>query len=138
MPRFSAALTASLAAALAACSPAVHPENIEPADTGGAYQAQYRDPVRSTKEPAFLISERLNAEKCLPALGGETYNTGKGMGLDVIALKGERLSRGDLVDIRILEDEVFTGEYEISRDGTLKLPYLDAIRAQPRAYVHKP
>jgi protein involved in polysaccharide export with SLBB domain len=45
---------------------------------------------------------------------------------------GERLSRNDLVDVRVDDDEVLNGQYVISRDGTLKLPFLDPIPAQGR------
>lgn len=49
------------------------------------------------------------------------------------ALQGEQLTRNDLVNIRVGDDETFNGDYVVSRDGTLKLPFLDPIRAQGRS-----
>ncbi|MGO4916713.1 polysaccharide biosynthesis/export family protein [Pseudogemmobacter sp. W21_MBD1_M6] len=48
-------------------------------------------------------------------------------------LAGERLSRNDLLDVRIGDDETFTGSYVISRDGMLKLPFLAPLQAQGRS-----
>jgi protein involved in polysaccharide export with SLBB domain len=47
-------------------------------------------------------------------------------------LRGERLTRNDLLDVRVAEDETFNGDYVISRDGMLKLPFLKPILAQGR------
>ncbi|APZ52182.1 polysaccharide biosynthesis/export family protein [Salipiger abyssi] len=110
----------------AGCGPAPSPENIGQIRAGGGYQAQYRDPVTSTQSEPLLLSERMNAEKCRPW----DRAGGKGGGLVATALRGERLSRNDLVDIRVSDDETFNGDYVVSRDGSLKLPFLPPIPAQ--------
>ncbi|WP_341365903.1 polysaccharide biosynthesis/export family protein [Yoonia sp. BS5-3] len=122
------------AAVLSSCASYDVPDNLEPVDAGDGYQAQYRaiDVTRSNAQ--FLRSATINARKCLPLRGGieAQQNGGKGGGLAAIALKGERLTRNDLVDIRVGDDETFNGDYVISRDGTLKLPFLRPITAQGR------
>lgn len=120
---------------LVGCASYDVPDNIEPVAQGDGYQAQYRAPTRTRDEPGFLQSAALNAQKCLPLGGGAGPDGGwsKSGGLDAVALQGERLSRNDLLDVRIGEDETFNGDYVISRDGTLKLPFLAPIRAQGRS-----
>lgn len=118
--------------ALTGCGPARSPDNIGPIRSGGGYQAQYRDPQVSTQDTAYLLSARMNAELCKPVRGGGA----KGGNLAAHGLMGERLSRNDLVDVRVGDDETFNGDYVISRDGTLKLPFLPPIRAQGRSPQH--
>ncbi len=115
--------------ALGNCTGFDVPDNLEPIGTGDGYQAQYRAPNVSRSNAEFLRSEALNASKCRPPRGGAG---GKGSGLAATALRGERLSRNDLVDIRIGDDETFNGDYVVSRDGTIKLPFLSPVRAQGR------
>ncbi|WP_342077562.1 polysaccharide biosynthesis/export family protein [Yoonia sp. SS1-5] len=110
------------------------PDNLEPVAMGDGYQAQYRDIDVARSDAGFLRSRAINARKCLPLRGGieAQQNGGKGSGLSAAALAGERLTRNDLVDIRVGDDETFNGDYVISRDGTLKLPFLRPIPAQGR------
>lgn len=130
MPRLTRyAIALMSTAALSNCATFDHPDNLEPIATGDGYQAQYRAFSKSRKEAEFLMSERINAEKCLPLRGG---TGGSGKGVTEAALRGERLSRNDLVDIRISGDDTFSGDYVVSRDGTLNLPFLTPIRAQGR------
>ena len=117
---------------MAGCGPAPSPKNLGPIDDGGGYQAQYRDPPLNFAERPVLQSERLNAARCKPLAGGVGSGTGKAGGLAHHALGGERLSRNDLVDIRVADDETFVGNYVVSRDGTLKLPFLPPVRAEGR------
>lgn len=114
---------------LAGCSPAPKPENIAPVQTGGAYQAQYRMPPKRREAEPALISRNMNAQKC--RRGG---NVGEARPFAAPAiLRGERLSRNDLVDVRVADDDTFNGDYVVSRDGTLKLPFLPPIPAQGRS-----
>ncbi|WP_424978619.1 polysaccharide biosynthesis/export family protein [Leisingera sp. S232] len=108
------------------------PDNLEPVASGDGYQAQYREPEVSRSAAGFLQSQRMNESKCRPAAGG---TGGKGAGTAQAALAGERFSRNDLVNLRIGDDETFNGDYVISRDGTLKLPFLAPIRAQGRTAI---
>ncbi|WP_353534021.1 polysaccharide biosynthesis/export family protein [Cognatishimia sp. WU-CL00825] len=112
---------------LNACATTGNPNNLEPIARGDGYQAQYRDVV-SRDADQFLTSARLNADTCLPYRGGQG---GKNTG--AYGLVGEKLTRNDLVDIRINEDKDLTGRYVISRDGTIKLPFLPPIKAQGRS-----
>ncbi|MBV7393633.1 polysaccharide biosynthesis/export family protein [Mameliella sediminis] len=129
------ALMAGLALGLtaSACGPIKAPDNIPPVASGRAYQAQYRDPPPRSTDRMHLVSARMNAERCKPYLGAHGNGTAKGSGLVEVVLRGERLSRNDLLDIRVVDDETFTGDYVISRDGLIKLPYLDPIQAEGRS-----
>lgn len=111
------------------CTPLGTPENIEPIETGNGYQAQYRDMPGTPPEPLFLRSPEMNAQKCTAPLGG---SGGKGFGRVEASLAGARLTRNDLISLRVEEDETFSGDYVISRDGTIDLPYLSPVRAQGR------
>lgn len=124
-------IAGAFGAFLVGCSPVVDPDNLELPEIGEAYQAQYRDPgpiKRGT--PAFLLSARMNADQCQPYRGGAA---GKGRGAGLSAPTGELLSRGDLLDVRVADDDTFTGAYEVSRDGTIRMPYLAPIAAQGRS-----
>ncbi|WP_121066072.1 polysaccharide biosynthesis/export family protein [Chachezhania antarctica] len=118
--------------ALSACGGGRTPPNLEPVSRGDAYQAQYRDLVEPADPNAVLVSERMNASKCRPYAGSSGAGSKLGRYLPQ-ALRGELLSRGDLLDLRLPEDETFTGEFVVSRDGMLKLPYLAPIPAQGRS-----
>ncbi|WP_010140164.1 polysaccharide biosynthesis/export family protein [Oceanicola sp. S124] len=124
---------ASMALLLAACSAPPEAGNLEPVAEGTAYQAQYRAFEVSRAETALLRAPAMNAASCLPA-AGDLGEAGSKVGpATPVALEGELLSRGDLVQLRLPEDETFSGEYVISRDGTLKLPYLAPVEAQGRS-----
>ncbi len=115
---------------VAACASFDPPANLEAVATGDAYQAQYREPDVTRDAAQVLRSATLNAQKCLPY--GGVDGLGKGSAIAAQVLRGERLSRNDLVDLRVGNDDTFSGAYVISRDGTLKLPFLSPIRAQGR------
>lgn len=117
----------------AACAPQQVPENLGAGEDRRGYQAQYRVPVARAEASRYLRAAELNAQACRPAIGdGSANGRGKVTGLVPAALQGEPLSRGDLVDLRIAEDPSFSGQYVVSRDGMLKLPYLDPVRAEGR------
>jgi protein involved in polysaccharide export with SLBB domain len=112
-----------------ACSGFDQPDNLEPVAQGAGYQAQYRTPDVTRTDAGLLRSVQINAQKCLP----QGASGGKGVRSAAYVLRGERLSRNDLVDVRIADDDTFTGSYVISRDGMLKLPFLPPVRAQGRS-----
>ena len=116
---------------VAACASFDPPDNLEAVAQGDAYQAQYREPHVTRENAEFLRSAALNAQKCLPYGGFD--GLGKGSAIAAAALRGERLSRNDLVGVWVGNDDTFTGDYVISRDGTLKLPFLSPIPAQGRS-----
>ena len=125
--RFGSVLLAAMA--LGNCAGLDTPDNLEPVAAGDGYQAQYRAPDVSRGNAQFLRSAAINAQKCRAPRGG---TGGKGAGLAASALRGERVTRNDLVDVRIGDDDTFNGDYVVSRDGTIKLPFLPPIRAQGR------
>ncbi|MDB2407391.1 polysaccharide biosynthesis/export family protein [Jannaschia sp.] len=118
----------ALLALLGACTATETPRNLEPVAQGAAYQAEYRTPdiARRDSAEALLRSERLNLAECRAARGGNKY------GGPPAVLRGTRLSRGDLLDVRVEEDETFSGAQEVSRDGTVRLPFLDPVQAVGR------
>ncbi|NDW32430.1 polysaccharide biosynthesis/export family protein [Salipiger sp. PrR007] len=115
--------------AASGCASYDRPDNLGLVAEGRDYQAQWREPEVSRANAQFLRSPAINAQSCRAPLGG---GDGKGSGLAAASLRGERLTRGDLLDIRVEQDETFNGSYEVSRDGTIRLPFLDAIPAQGR------
>ena len=131
MARTSARNAASTLAiiALAACGGKT-PANIEAVSRGESYQAQYRDLERPAADSPTLRSALMNAARCKPYSG--SAGAGKLRTYLPDALRGELLSRGDLIDLRVPNDETFTGEFVVSRDGMLKIPFLDPIPAQGR------
>ncbi|NDV00534.1 polysaccharide biosynthesis/export family protein [Pseudoroseicyclus tamaricis] len=121
------------AAALAGCAAIETADNIEPVAEGRGYQAQYR--ALAYPPANFLQAEEINARSCRSpdgAVAAEGAAGKLGARLPEV-LRGEVLSRGDLLDLRLPDEETFSGEYVISRDGTLKVPYLSPIPAQGRS-----
>lgn len=117
---------------VAGCGAPPPARNIEPVATGAAYQAQYRAFAATAADP-ILISARMNAEKCRPSGAGAGGESGGKLGQPIPrALLSETLTRGDLLELRLPADEEFSADYVISRDGTLKLPYIAPIPAQGR------
>lgn len=136
-----------LAAALAAgCAATRTPQNSQDASAGEAYQAQYRSAeadLRVQEDPAAdredlarrsvahvdaegLVATRsaaMNARRCT----SETAARRSG-----VELEPELLSAGDLLEVTVAQDDVFSGAYEVSRDGRLKLPHIRPTPAQGR------
>ncbi|WP_436399181.1 polysaccharide biosynthesis/export family protein [Roseobacter sp. S98] len=120
--------------ALTACTSMKKPDNLEPVERGGGYQSQYRDIAVSRNEMSFLQSPTMNSASCLPEAGGtERMQIGKWSAGSLAPLLGEKLSRNDLVQVTIDGDEALSGDVVVSRDGSLKLPYLQAVMAQGRS-----
>jgi protein involved in polysaccharide export with SLBB domain len=117
--------------AVAACGPRPTPDNPEPARDGLAFQAEYRDPSSPPEDPAQRLSTRMNAQRCLPPRG-DSRGKGRTARAARPALTGERLSPGDLLDIRVAQDDTFGGDYVVSQDGKLRLPFLDPLVVQGR------
>jgi polysaccharide biosynthesis/export protein len=119
--------------ALASCASMNRPRNLEPIADGQGYQAQYRPPEVSRSQHAYLRTEMINEELCLPPIGSDRDAlVGKWSKPGPNQLQDEKLSRNDLILVVLDNDEVFSGEFVISRDGMLKLPYLPPVKAQGR------
>ena len=135
LPRRPCLASALALLALAGCTSTRHANNLEPVAVGDGYQAQYRD-FDATDDQSYLRAKTLNARECRPPAGGAGDGSGgkaASVGRVPSALAGDMLSRGDLVRLRMVDDVEFSGDYVISRDGTLKLPYLAPIPAQGRS-----
>ncbi|MBB4303164.1 protein involved in polysaccharide export with SLBB domain [Rhodobium orientis] len=120
-------LGAGIALAVAGCSQPSHVGNLELVSEGLSYQAQYRSDPDASRS-ADTASTRVNAEKC--TLGTPSPDAALPRS---VARDEERLSPGDLVEVNVAEDETFTGSYEVSQDGMLKLPYLRPVPAVGRS-----
>ncbi|WP_298836690.1 polysaccharide biosynthesis/export family protein [uncultured Roseobacter sp.] len=138
MKRFlkNTVLGAASLAALTACTSMKTPQNIEAVETGKGYQSQYREPAVARNSMGFLQSSMLNESSCLPEAGGSREAiAAKWGGPSLNGLLGEKLSRNDMVQVTIDGDDALSGTFVVSRDGTLKLPYLGAVPAQGRTAV---
>lgn len=124
--RWGAGLALMFVAALGGCNAVLQPENRDPVADGQGYQAQYRALV--AQDQAGMASVQRNAGQCSPLRGDGTL-PGRG---NLPALRAEALSPGDMVDIKVETDKTFSGRYVVSQDGTLKLPFIDPIRAEGR------
>jgi polysaccharide export outer membrane protein len=123
--------TALIAGLLASCGAASIQHNLEPVREGHGYQAQYRAlDLIDGDHPPVLRSTAINAERCLAPHGGTRRSTSIPR-----ALQGQRLSRDDLLDVRIAGDDTFEGRYTVAQDGTVHLPFLPRVQAQGRS-VH--
>ncbi len=109
---------------IAACSSINPPENLPSGNADGYYQAQYRPPSRMDTETPALRAPEINRQACAGPMAAPAKIA--------TVLHGERLSRNDLVDVRVGDDETFNESYVVSSDGMLKLPFLKPIPAQGR------
>jgi len=115
-------LSACLAALLASCSSLEEIENVQNVSEGYGYQEEYRSPRETPARFALA-----GASSCETGVGTASARTATKVHLDV-----ERLTPGDLLSVAIADDDTFTGDYEVSQDGTLRLPYLSAVPARGR------
>lgn len=108
--------------ALVGCASMQEIQNIQPVKEGYGYQTTYRSPA---EVPARLVvSKSVSCEDASGIAAGRTATT--------IHNDVERLTPGDLLQVAVAQDETFTGTYEVSQDGTLRLPYVSAISAKGR------
>ena len=109
------------ACAMSGCAALNDISNREPVAQGESYQAQYR-----SDEPAAVGegSVSANLRKCNSDGETSSLSAVKSVLPDV-----EKLSPGDLLDIAVGSDETFSGKYEVSQDGTLKLRHLGNVAA---------
>lgn len=106
--------------ALAGCSATQRITNLEPVDKGLSYQAEYRNQQSGSNAKIAPASFELNKKKCqapAPASGHVQF------------FPPEVLSPGDLVEVSVGTDDTFSGKYEISSDGTLKVRDLVSVQA---------
>lgn len=123
--RIRAITTVAAVLAISGCAATRTPENIEPAADGGAYQAQYRSAEDDLREARNARSAALNAKRCAP-------DAISPLPAAPAALLPEALSPGDLLTVVVGTDTVFTGSFEVSTDGVLRLPHLSEIPVRGR------
>lgn len=110
---------------LVSCASIQEIDNIQATEAGFGYQATYRSPEDAAKRRKVgYVSKFAGCESGVGIAAGKTATR--------IHVDPERLTPGDLVAVAIAEDDTFTGRYEVSQDGTLKLPYIDPIVARGR------
>ncbi|MEM6679640.1 MAG: polysaccharide biosynthesis/export family protein [Pseudomonadota bacterium] len=122
------------AVVMSGCAAMKTPENIEDAAQGGAYQAHYRTAADDLRDARNARSSALNAERCVqaPDQAAGSLASRAGWALSSEALSSEALSPGDLIEVTVGSDAIFSGNFEISSDGMLRLPHLRAIPALGR------
>jgi polysaccharide export outer membrane protein len=121
---FSIALAGLTAFALAGCSATQRITNLEAVAEGKSYQAEYRDQTSGRSSKISPASFSMNQQKCSKAAPVSD---------DVQFFPPEVLSPGDLVEVTVGNDETFSGKYEISSDGTLKVRDLVSVKAYGRS-----
>jgi len=106
--------------ALVGCSASQHITNLEAVGEGKSYQASYRDQAssgRSVISPASFTAKNQTCRVPAPVATNTQF------------FAPEFLSPGDLVEVAVSNDETFSGKYEISSDGTLKVRDLVSVKA---------
>ena len=113
-----------------ACASHQTPRNVEDPAAGEAYQSRYRAP--GTGGPSgFLDAQRCRDAGLVTASGSLAGKAG--VSDNLLGVRGaEVLSVGDLVQVFVEQDEVFTGQYVIGVDGMLRLPFSRAVPAAGR------
>jgi polysaccharide biosynthesis/export protein len=123
---FTAALAGFSVLALAGCSATQKITNLEAVSEGKSYQAEYRDQHSGQKSRITPASMDLNKKTCAspaPQAGRVQF------------LSPEVLSPGDLLEVVVGNDETFSGKYEVSSDGTLKVRDIGAVMAYGKSAV---
>ena len=112
-----------LACCLAGCASLQEIDNVQAVSQGYGYQATFRSPEDAPAR--MVVSKSVGCE--------EASGIAAGRNATAIHNDVERLNPGDLLTVGVAEDETFSGRYEVSQDGTLRLPYLSAITAKGRS-----
>ena len=121
MSFLSKAIGLAVVLALAGCASQKIPQNAEAPEAGEAYQARYRAPDTEGAS-GFIESMQCRDAGTMGADGVYDGKAGAAMGL--LGTRGpEILSVGDLVQVFVEQDDVFTGDYVIGVDGRLRLPF---------------
>ena len=120
--RFTAHLSGLfLVVNLCGCSTPSSITNIEPVQDGKSYQAQYQGGQNSATSSSTFVAQMMNGKKCEAQADLHEF---------VPSIReSETLSAGDIVDVVVARDETFTGRYEISQDGMLKIKNIASVLA---------
>lgn len=129
-PRLSALVLFALL--LSGCAATKLPRNDSPIEAEGGYQAAQRsfDADERTRDDAddefFVTSLRadLNLRGCQP---NPEYDR---LPLLPDAKSELPITKGDLLRVTVLDDDMLSGDFEIEEDGMLRLPQMRAVRAK--------
>ncbi|RLQ89594.1 polysaccharide export protein [Notoacmeibacter ruber] len=106
------------------CASLQNVENREQVVEGLSYQAEYRSPSRS--DGGWKQSARnQNLRRCEGSGAPQAQQPAPALPQDAMLL-----STGDLLTISVGNDPTFSGSYEVSQDGTVRLPHLPPISAK--------
>ncbi len=117
---FTSALVGLSALTLAGCSATQRITNVEAVSEGQSYQAEYRDEKSFKADKISPASVTMNSSRC-DAVAAPSK--------PIQFFPPEVMSPGDIVEVRVGTDETFSGKYEISSDGTLKVSDLVSVMA---------
>ncbi len=111
--------------AVAGCGAMPTPENIQNVGDGDGYQHAYRD-IRHNSEnaPRFSDREQEALSRCRPHDEYSQY--------PILPRQNQQgaLGTGDLIRVKVGDDELLSGTFEIEADGALHLPHLAPVQAQ--------
>lgn len=116
------ASTALFSVVLTGCASLRGVENENGVSKGLGYQAQYRA-LGSNLNGWQMTAKQQNVERCNVPLGDSEANA------PVITDDIPYLSVGDLLAVDVKGDDTFSGAFEISEGGKLKLPHLGDVMA---------
>jgi polysaccharide biosynthesis/export protein len=120
VPSRKISIVAMAAVTLAGCSASQTITNYEDVSQGKSYQAEYRDKTSERSTKILPASAQMNQSKCAaPAPISDRAQF----------LSAEIISPGDLVEVVVGNDDTFSGKYEVSSDGTLKVRDLPSVVA---------
>ncbi len=117
---------------LGGCVATEVPRNISPVADGGGYQATQRSFDADESESAnadgqfFVTSLRadLNLSRCKP---NPEYDSLPQFPDTKAELP---ITKGDLLRVTVLDDDLLSGDFEIEEDGILRLPQMRGVRAE--------
>ncbi|MCP1199069.1 polysaccharide biosynthesis/export family protein [Notoacmeibacter sp. MSK16QG-6] len=113
---------------LGGCASMQQVDNREEVSEGLSYQAEYRSPRRH-KGRWRDTAVNQNLKRC--GTGGTS--SGAQPVAAYIPQDDMLLSSGDLLTIAVGNDPTFSGSYEVSQDGSVRLPHLPSIQAKGMA-----
>ncbi len=103
-------------------------DNREPVEEGLSYQAQYRS-APGEGRIWDQTAKSQNLDRCIDIGAKSMFDRASLESAVMLPSEIMLLSPGDLLTVLVGDDETFSGSYEISQDGTLRLPHLPSILA---------
>ena len=129
LSRVGARMSCIAALALAGCMALEEPRNRAALDSGAGYQATMRDfgtGSRAATDPAFLATA-LRADLDLTRCRANTQYDRLPV-LEPGRAEGP-VSKGDLLRVLVLDDDLLSGDFEVEGEGLIRLPQMPAYLA---------